>query len=85
MSRLIDADELIKAYDREHKGEPGRARQLMVEAPTVDAVEVVRCKFCKYSRRDSDVSCLPYMCTYTGFDDYNNAEHFCAYGERRER
>lgn len=35
MSRYIDADELLEAYDREHKGEPGRARQLIEEAPTV--------------------------------------------------
>lgn len=38
--RLIDADKLIAEYDRVHIGSPGGARKLMVDAPTVDAVEV---------------------------------------------
>lgn len=33
--RLIDADELLKAYDSAHEGEPGKARQLIIDAPTV--------------------------------------------------
>lgn len=33
--RLIDADELLRRYDEEHEGEPGRARKLILEAPTV--------------------------------------------------
>ena len=35
--RLIDANALIAEYDRVHIGEPGKARKLMVDAPTVDA------------------------------------------------
>ena len=35
--RLIDADELLRRYDEEHEGEPGRARKLILEAPTVYA------------------------------------------------
>lgn len=46
--RLIDADALIAEYDRVHVGEPGGARKLMENAPTVDAVPVVRCKDCFY-------------------------------------
>ncbi len=34
--RLIDADALLAAYDDEHKGPPGRARDLIVKAPTVE-------------------------------------------------
>ena len=34
--RLIDADALLAAYDAEHKGKPGRARELIVKAPTVE-------------------------------------------------
>lgn len=37
--RLIDADALLAAYDREHVGPPGRARKLIEEAP--DAQEPV--------------------------------------------
>ena len=39
--RLIDANALIAEYDRVHIGQPGGARKLMEDAPTVDAVEVV--------------------------------------------
>lgn len=33
--RLIDGDALIAAYDAQHEGEPGRARKLMEDAPTI--------------------------------------------------
>ncbi len=32
---LIARDDLVAAYDAEHAGHPGRARELMMEAPTV--------------------------------------------------
>lgn len=34
--RLIDADALIAKYDAMHVGAPGRARNLIVDAPTVN-------------------------------------------------
>ena len=40
MARLIDVDALIAEYDRVHIGEPGKARKLMEDAPTIDAVPV---------------------------------------------
>ena len=43
---LIYREDLIAEYDRVHKGPAGGARKLMVDAPAVDAVEVVRCKDC---------------------------------------
>lgn len=33
--RLIDADELLRAYDKAHEGQPGKARKLIEDAPTV--------------------------------------------------
>ena len=33
--RLIDADDLLKQYDKEHEGPPGRARELIENAPTI--------------------------------------------------
>lgn len=33
--RLIDADDLLVQYDKEHEGPPGRARELIENAPTV--------------------------------------------------
>ena len=70
--RLIDADALLAEYDRQHEGEPGKARKLIEDAPTVDAVEVVRCKDCKHRYSDS-------WCEYVDDDD----NFYCARGERK--
>ena len=40
MARLIDSDALLAEYDRQHEGEPGKARKLIEDAPTVAAVPV---------------------------------------------
>lgn len=37
---LIQRGALMDAYDAEHKGPPGRARELMAFAPAVDAIPV---------------------------------------------
>jgi len=37
--RLLDSDALIAEYDRVHVGEPGRARKLMEDAPTIFEAE----------------------------------------------
>lgn len=65
MARLIDADALLAEYDRQHEGEPGKARKLIEEAPTIDrptrsqfkrmAVQlgyeaVIHCRECKEHR-----------------------------------
>lgn len=55
-----------------------RITDIMSE-PTVDAVEVVRCKDCRYCQHDSN-----------GFWCFNDYEHnlqpddFCSYGERKD-
>lgn len=49
MARLIDANALIKEANKE--GAYGYVDALQIaNAPTIDAVEVVRCKDCKYHR-----------------------------------
>ena len=40
MARLIDADDLLAEYERQHEGEPGKARKMIEDAPTVAAVPV---------------------------------------------
>ena len=77
--RLIDANALIAEYDRVHIGPPGGARKLMVDAPTVDAVEVVRCKDCKRYCKSAIGSddCL-LLCVDVKPDDY------CSHGERKD-
>lgn len=73
--RLIDADTLLAEYDKIHVGEPGRARKLIAEQPTIDAVEVVRCKDCKYYNPIG-------VCT-----EMSSAvceDSFCCWAERKE-
>ena len=82
--RYIDVDKLIAEYDKVHIGPPGGARKLMVDAPTADVVEVVRCKDCKHATFYSckNDSCYKgIICEYRiGTDDEN---FYCSYGERR--
>lgn len=84
--RLIDADALgVGRCSRNLlpadycAGWNGLVR-LLEKAPTVDAVEVVRCKECKYSYADLDGLC----CTYGVCVDSTVPEDFyCANGVRR--
>ena len=83
MGRLIDADELIKEFEWlesvvYEKNRVQDAIQRIKNAPTVDAVEVVRCKNCEYHIWDDDVD---YICGY--FGAYTRSDDFCSYGERR--
>ena len=95
MARLIDADDLLAEYDRQHEGEPGKARKLIEDAPTIDrptrsqfkrmAVQlgyekVVHCRECKH-----------HVTGYC-FRDINGRTNmfrmfdndFCSYGELKE-
>lgn len=73
MSRLIDADKLEK---QEYWGNERCFDYVDAEdidnAPTVDAVPVVRCKDC---RKFKTYSC---RMVASGYDD------FCSYGERKD-
>ena len=81
--RLIDANALIAEYDRVHIGEPGKARKLIADAPTVDAVEVVRCRDCKFGSWDSEPDdAMVCMRTKDGF--WRSGNDFCSRGERNE-
>ena len=91
MARYIDADALIEEYcgecEADQRGYCDRdicATILWInEAPTVDAVEVVRCRDCKHftkgmavgmCKRNPEKPILPMK--------YND---FCSYGERKEK
>ena len=52
----------------------------IVNAPTVDAVEVVRCKDCKHYGDYGRV----WDCNKYGGMHFPNEDDFCSYGERRE-
>ena len=90
--RLIDA----KAYCMELYDEmnyPGRSEEFMAaidvaiadlaDAPNVDAVEVVRCKDCKFGDWDSEPhDAMVCMRTKDGF--WRSGNDFCSFGELKE-
>ena len=85
--RLIDANALIAEYDRVHIGEPGKARKLIEDAPSVEAVEIVRCRDCKYYYDygvNRDYCCNRSKYGKQVFDVKFKADDFCSYGERKD-
>lgn len=80
MPRYIDADLLQEDFKADHNGK----RSLMIDTqPTADVVEVVRCKDCKYGEVDDADFPDQYFCNQNGCD-WNEGNHFCSYGERKE-
>lgn len=95
MARYIDADALIPSEVHtvvvlKEGGTEVLESVLYAEqidyAPTVDAVEVVRCKDCKYCKTwyfDKNGNSPSAICTFwNGVTVYKNG--FCSNGERRE-
>lgn len=82
MSRLIDAD-LLKAEYLVPSSTTNTSNWLYVSmetinnAPTIDAVEVVRCKDCKFYEKGHGCDLLDVFMI-------NMDNWFCADGERRE-
>ena len=80
MSRLIDADFACKGCIRYRTSLP--CEECVVnDAPTVDAVPVVRCRECKWWQEDDDVG---HCDNPDGLDNYAKPDDFCSYGERKE-
>ena len=95
MSRYIDADKLkeklevisidaITLYQMGFNAGLHRAEAEIELLPTADAVEVVRCKDCKYwhspEGNDAHYCYLDY-----GLQGIVPEEDYCSYGERREQ
>ena len=86
MARLIDADRALEIVHDQGIAHPNAyhltnyATLILREAPTVDAVTVVRCRECKYHK---DTSVKEYAhCSLTGYTvEYDD---FCSYGERKD-
>lgn len=71
------AEHLMEAGNPEMAGSVGYAAELIGKQKTVDAVEVVRCKDCKYWNN-------PY-CNHSESTMLDTQENnFCSYGKRRE-
>ena len=106
MSRLIDANEVVKAILEERdkipyelvsekpfkhgnsmRGGIRKALHCVEQAPTVDAVPVVRCRECKHlnvvNRKELYAHC-PKTNTVFLPVELDTREHFCALGERKE-
>lgn len=52
----VDRSYLLSEYDRQHKGPPGKARDIIKNAPSVDAVCVTRCKDCFAFGKDREIA-----------------------------
>lgn len=78
--RLIDADELMEKY---HKTPVWDSWVEINNAPTIDAVPVVRCKDCKWFTMDNTGGTYCNHLTCGLFNGYE-PDAFCSYGERKE-
>ena len=72
--RLIDADELIVM---EYGGIKFVPKEFIDDAPKVDAVEVVRCKDCKWF---NDIGC---SIRIVDDSDKPTENDYCSFGERK--
>ena len=71
--RLIDADALIDRINIVFLTEIGK---IIDDSPTIDAVEVIRCKDCRWY--DKDKWCRMWM-------KHMNDKSFCSGGKRRAK
>ena len=95
MARLIDADRALEIVRDQGIAHPNAyhltnyATLILREAQTVDAVEVVRCKDCKYYFQDEiygEICRHPELdFEIECYDHWINTkpEDFCSYGERK--
>lgn len=87
--RLIDADEALRSLsdDLPYKDS---VRRVLMQAPTVNAMPVVRCRDCKHFREYITVGtvCTKYVKSLGGREVGLRAtgkDDFCNYGERKKR
>lgn len=86
--RLIDAD-VLDLYEalKSYYGDAWRDAQAVIDdAPTVDAIPVIRCKDCKFSKAyyhgsESNLGMFTYLCTQGLYG--MNADDFCSRAERK--
>lgn len=87
-NRLIDANEAYEIARLHHKdfaqsmADLTSLREVLEDAPTVDAVEVVRCKDCKWWSRNVGIVDSPNGHCFSHDIDTNGYD-FCSYGERK--
>ena len=80
--RLIDADVACKGCVR-YGTDLSCENCVVNDAPTIDAVEVVRCRECKFGDWDSEPDdAMVCMRTKDGF--WRSGNDFCSFGEQKE-
>lgn len=81
--RLIDADKLKgKAFANPDDGEHFVYCQDIDEAPTVDAVPVVRCWECRYHAASGATTSF---CIHPGGMKFTSDSDYCSRGKRRDQ
>ena len=96
-TRLIDADAILKADENSDKAlvlGSGKALEIayallkkkVADAPTVDAVPVLRCKDCVHWDDDPDTYGADYGPKGKCMKSFETmcADDFCSYGERKD-
>ena len=84
MARLIDADALIKEANSDGAYGYVDAKQI-ADAPTIDAVKIVRCKDCKHYRPQKKSAHWENRTNYCNriVTIKMQPDDFCSYGERK--
>ena len=84
--RMIDADFACKGCIR-YRSSLSCEECVVNDAPTVDAVPVVRCRECKHlnvvNRKELYAHCPKTNTVFLPFE-LDTREHFCSLGERKE-
>ena len=91
MPRYIDAKQLEKqikeAFETQNPVLMGQMLRWIRKQPTIDAVEVVRCRECKHlnvlNRKELYAHCPKTNTVFLPFE-LDTREHFCSLGERKE-
>ena len=91
--RLIDADRALEIVHEQGIAHPNAyhltnyATLILQEAPTIEAVTVVRCRECKHlnvvNRKELYAHCPKTNTVFRPFE-LDTREHFCSLGERKE-
>lgn len=87
--RLIDADALPRLTQIFEANGKRREQEVVLSkiidnAPTIDAVPVVRCKDCVYRVIMRDPLRKPMDCYGCEVMHYNEDDWFCSFGERKD-
>lgn len=84
--RLIDADALIDSLNIRSATYNCIINKCIEDAPTIDAVEVVRCGRCEWWKCNPNTEEYG-VCKKVSYDDFEvvmDSDDFCSYGKVRE-